>query len=319
MLERRSIKLPIILGTTLIVLIVALIVGWVLLTVFGANSEGNNPYFYWTLLSVGSAVFGVVLVGVILYLALSVKAINLSRRQSNFIDSVTHELKSPIASLKLCLQTMDRRHLDADERHKFRELMLEDVDRLDQLISHLLDAGRLHKRPVDQEVVDVELSEVLRDCAQTVCVRYYVAPAAIQMQLEPCIVRARVVDVQVMFRNLIDNAVKYAGDPPEVRIELSMESQERAVVRIIDNGRGIPPKQRRRIFGRFVRLGLELEREKPGTGLGLSIVWVMVRRLRGKIQVRDAESGEGTVFEVQLPATPVQSQRALDESSAEVA
>ena len=95
MLERRSLRWPIFLGVTLIVLLVALTVGWVLLSVFAAH---------WILLTVGTLLFVVVLTGVIAYLTLTVKAINLNQRQSNFIDSVTHELKSPLASLKLYLQ-----------------------------------------------------------------------------------------------------------------------------------------------------------------------------------------------------------------------
>ncbi|HYW80561.1 MAG TPA: ATP-binding protein, partial [Thermoguttaceae bacterium] len=103
------------------------------------------------------------------------------------------------------------------------------------------------------------------------------------------------------FRNLLDNAVKYAGSPPEVEVSTGRMADGRVVTLISDNGRGIPPKMRRKIFGRFVRLGMELEREKPGTGLGLYIVRTLVRRLRGRIRVNDREGGPGTVFEVELP------------------
>ena len=105
----------------------------------------------------------------------------------------------------------------------------------------------------------------------------------------------------MIFRNLLDNAVKYAGSPPRVEVNLRRDGDGRVIVRIADNGRGIPTHLRRKIFGRFVRLGLELEREKPGTGLGLFIARTLVRRLHGQIRVRDPEKGPGTVFEVQLP------------------
>jgi signal transduction histidine kinase len=117
-------------------------------------------------------------------------------------------------------------------------------------------------------------------------------------------VRARRVDLDMLFRNLLDNAVKYAGTPPQVQVSLRLESGPLAVVRIADNGRGIPPKMRRKIFGRFVRLGLELEREKPGTGLGLYIARTIARRLRGRIRVQDRRPAPGTVFEVHLPGGP---------------
>jgi signal transduction histidine kinase len=105
----------------------------------------------------------------------------------------------------------------------------------------------------------------------------------------------------LIFRNLLDNAVKYGGSEPEVVIESRRSADQTAVVRIADNGSGIPPRWRRKVFGRFVRLGVELEREKAGTGLGLHIVRTLVRQLRGKIYVRSREPGPGTVFEVVLP------------------
>ena len=124
----------------------------------------------------------------------------------------------------------------------------------------------------------------------------------VHLALQPCLVCARRVDLDIVFRNLIDNAVKYAASEPRVEVTLRRTPDGRAVVRIADNGRGIPHGLRRKIFGRFERLGSELEREKPGTGLGLYLVRNHVRRLRGRVRVRDPERGPGTVFEVQLPA-----------------
>ena len=98
---------------------------------------------YWILLSLGATFIVMLLAGVVIYLVLTVKAINLNRRQSNFIDSVTHELKSPIASMKLYLQTLHRRQVPQEEQASFYQFMLEDLDRLDRLINQLLDAGRL--------------------------------------------------------------------------------------------------------------------------------------------------------------------------------
>jgi signal transduction histidine kinase len=107
-------------------------------------------------------------------------------------------------------------------------------------------------------------------------------------------------DLEIIFRNLIDNAVKYAGQPPQVEVRSRMGGDSSVVVQISDNGRGIPLHLRRKIFGRFVRLGLELEREKPGTGLGLHIVRTLVRRLHGQIRIRDVARGTGAMFEVTL-------------------
>lgn len=301
MFPRRNLGWPITLGVVMIVLLVLLAVGWVVMTIIGARYS-VNPGLYWTLLSVGSVMLVAMIVGTAMYLSLTIKAINLNRRQSNFIDSVTHELKSPIASLKLYLQTLNRRALSQEEQQGFFKDMLEDVERLDGLINHMLDAARLEKTPVESDVDEVDLPVLLTESARSVCVRYRVPVETVTIDCPACVVRAPRVDVDVVFRNLLDNAIKYGGSPPEVTVTARFEGEHRIVVRISDNGAGIPLAMRRKIFGRFERLGLELERSKPGTGLGLHIVRTLVSRLRGRVRVRDRESGTGTVFEVMLPA-----------------
>lgn len=295
MFERWSLRLPITLGVTLILLIIALIVGWVLVTM------GVIAKLSWTLLSVGILILAIVLAGVITYLTLSIKAINLSRRQSNFIDSVTHELKSPIASLKLYLQTMHKREVSEDERATFHRYMMDDVERLDNLISHLLDAGAVTKGEETASTETIQLNELIEQCADSVCDRYRVDRAAVQLDLAACSIEGNRVDAVMIFRNLLDNAVKYSGSPPMVTAYLRLEG-ELAIAEISDNGPGIPRDKRRKIFGRFVRLGEELQRKKPGTGLGLFIVRTLVKRLGGKVRVLDRDRKMGTVFEVRLPA-----------------
>jgi signal transduction histidine kinase len=304
MSSRRPLSTPIWLAIGMITLLVVLTVGWALLTVFGALKDSSTAGLYWALLTVGSTFILLLLVGVILYLILSIKAINLTRRQSNFIDSVTHELKSPIASMKLYLQTLNRHQVSQQMQTDFHRFMLEDLERLDHLINQMLDAGRLDVERPKGEQEDVELSTLLHDCAAAVCMNYRVPAETVRLELQPTIVVGRRIDLDVVFRNLVDNAVKYAGSPPRVEVSLRREGDGPVIVRIADNGRGIPLHLRRKIFGRFVRLGLELEREKPGTGLGLYIARTLVRRLRGQIRVRDPEKGPGTVFEVQLPGKP---------------
>lgn len=301
---RRSVRLPVLLAVVMTVLLVVLTVGWVLLSLFGALANTQFAGLNWALFGVGTAFIGLLLAGVVVYAVLSVKAINLGRRQSNFIDSVTHELKSPIASMKLYLQTLHRRQVSHEQQAGFVRFMLEDVERLDHLINQMLDAGRLESDRVEGEARDVDLAGVLRECAGAIAARYRVPEETIVLDLQPCAVRARPVDLEMLFRNLMDNAMKYAGAPPDVRVGLRVESGRWAAVRVADNGPGVPLKHRRKIFGRFVRLGSELEREKPGTGLGLYIAQTVARRLKGSIRVRDRRPGPGTVFEVHLPALP---------------
>jgi signal transduction histidine kinase len=303
MWDRRSLKWPITLGVILLVVLVVMLVGWVLLSVIAVGLSKEAASLYWTSLIVGSSLLVVVIVGVSMYLTLTIKTINLNRRQSNFMDSITHELKSPITSLKLYLQTLHRRPVSPEEQLRFFQFMLEDVERLDGLINHVLDAARLDRQPSDAETnaEPVELEPVLRQCVQEVCSRYRTAPESVQVQIEPGIIRARRVDLEMIFRNLIDNAVKYAGDPPQVSVESRPKPDGTVVTEVRDNGPGIPLRYRHKIFGRFVRLGSELERSKPGTGLGLYIVHTLIKRLKGKVRVRDLDHSSGTVFEVTLP------------------
>jgi signal transduction histidine kinase len=287
----------------MILLLVVLTVGWVVVTAYNG---------WWAILAVGTTLLGLVLAGVVIYLLLTIKEIRLNQRQSNFMDSVTHELKSPIASLKLYLQTLTRRQVSDEEQADFHRFMLEDLDRLDRLISHMLDAARLDQKPVAQEVQDVELCRLLEQVTDSVCVQHRVPASSVRLNATPAVVRGRPLDIEILLRNLIDNAIKYSGERPEVEVACHPLGLDQVQIRVSDNGPGIPVGLRRKIFGRFVRLGNELEREQQGTGLGLFIVRNVVRRMRGKVNVRSRGSQPGTTFEVILPGKAlVQQEQAL--------
>lgn len=301
MFERRSIRTPITLGVILIVLIVVLIVLWVVGN-WLLVSDPNRVDFS-AMLALGIVLLAGVLAGVIAYLTMTVRAFKLNQRQSNFIDSVTHELKSPIASLKLYLQTMTRRSVDEQQQQDFHRIMLEDVERLDSLINHLLDAARIERGVEPAEIEPVRLDELLRQCATATCVRYRLPSETVEIAAPALLVKSQLVQLEILFRNLIDNAVKYGGSPPEVMVTADLNDQNQVNVSIIDNGAGIPANQRRKVFGRFVRLGSELERSRPGTGLGLYLVRNVVRAIGGTIRVHDrSEQSDqnGTEFTVTL-------------------
>lgn len=299
MLQRRSLGWPITLGVIMILLLVVLTVGWVVVT-------SHNRW--WAILAVGTTLLVLVLAGVVMYLLLSIKEIRLNQRQSNFMDSVTHELKSPIASLKLYVQTLSRRQVSEQEQADFHRFMLEDLERLDRLINHMLDAARLDQAPVDREQEDVELSALLAKVADFVSTHHRIPSRCIRLNATPAIVRGRALDVEILYRNLIENAVKYAGREPEVIVDCYPLAPDRVLTRVTDNGPGIPPSLRRKIFNRFVRLGDELERSQQGTGLGLFIVRNVVRRMRGTVNVRARSGQQGTIFEVILPGRAVAQQ-----------
>ncbi len=285
----------------MIVLLIVLMVGWVLVSVFGALKQHELAPFYWTVLPLGAVFMVILLLGVIAYLIISIQIIRVNRQQSNFIDSVTHELKSPIAALKLYLQTLNRREVKVEQQAEFHRAMLEEVDRLDHLTTQILDAGRIETgREVGRREL-IEMDELTRECAERLRKTYRADEEAIQYDLEPCECVGRRVEIEIILRNLIDNALKYASEPPRVEIGLRRRDDGKMQFRVGDNGQGIAPAMRKKIFGRFVRLGVELQREKPGTGLGLYIVRSLVRKMRGEIQVFHRPEG-GTVFELVLPA-----------------
>ena len=295
MIRRSSFTWPIILASLMLALIVALLVIWI---VAQARSQS------WTLLTLGTIFILLVLAGVVIYLVLTLKEINLNRRQANFIDSVTHELKSPIASIKLCLQTLDLRQVPPEQQREFLRYMLEDVQRLDALIDHLLVAARLeHEHPTEINVPAVSLVPLLTGCAEQIRRRYQLQEGQIRLEVKPAVVTGRPQDLEMIFLNLLDNAIKYGGTTPQALVELLPHGQDRVIVRISDNGKGVRYELRSRIFRRFFRGGSELERTTKGTGLGLYIVKSLVRKLNGRIQLHGRGPMQGAAFDVELPGS----------------
>ena len=304
MFERKSLKWPILVAILMIVMLVGLTIGWVLLNVFSAldAEKTSRSAIYWILLSVGAVFFACLLAGVILYLIWLIQNINLNRRQSNFIDAVTHELKTPIASLKLYLQTLNRRDVQGPQRQEFYATMMEDVDRLDRLINQLLDVARLQRDRQDLDAKEwVSLRELVEECVSRLAKQHSVSTDLFRMEIEDCQVLAHRIDIDVLLGNLLDNAIKYSAQEPEIEIRITFQNAS-ALIAISDNGQGIPRHLRRKIFWRFYRAGDELERRKPGVGLGLFLVRSIVERLKGSIAVSERIEQPGATFLVTLPA-----------------
>lgn len=297
MIKRSSLTWPITLVVVLLSLIVALLVIWII-----AQARENH----WALLTIGTIFITLILIGVVAYFVWTVKEYRLNRRQANFIDSVTHELKSPIASIKLCLQTLDLRSVSEDQQREFHRFMLEDIQRLDTLIDHLLAVARIDQVARTEPPEDVPLDMLLRSCGDEIRRRYQLEPAQLQLQIAPCTVRGTPRDLEMVFLNLLDNAVKYGGKPPEVLVQSEVHDGNRVLVRISDNGRGIRFEFRRKIFQRFYRGGTELERTTKGTGLGLYIVKSLLAKMKGRINVHGRGPLRGATFEVELPGQPGQ-------------
>ncbi len=292
--KRSTLRLPLTLSVTVMVLNVTLMVFWIVLLAQGAK---------WTAVAAGVVAFTLILAGLSFWLVLTIKEIRLNNRQANFVDSVTHELKSPIAALKLYLETLRLRNLDDRKRQEFHAVMEKELNRLDQLINQLLEVGRLDAIGDLEEPEDIELDALLRRCAETACTHHqHRVNDVFTFQVPPLVLNARQIVLELVFANLLDNAVKYGGDPPRVVVAGEPLGPNRVRISITNAGPGVPPEDRRKIFGIFYRGGSELQRRRKGTGLGLYIVSTLVRKLRGKVHVEDRADGKpGCTFEVDLP------------------
>lgn len=295
MIKRSSLTWPIMLAVVVLVLIVTVLIIWII----GQAAEQK-----WAMLTIGTVFLTLILLGVVVYFIWTIREYRLNRRQANFIDSVTHELKSPIASLKLCLQTLELRSVAPEQQREYHKFMMEDIQRLDSMIDHLLAVARLDHVERDEQLEDVRLDALLKRCADEIHRRYEIGSEQLRLELEPCVVRGRGRDLEMVFLNLLDNAVKYAGTDPKVLVQSYVHREKRVVTKISDNGEGVRFELRRKIFKRFYRGGSELERTTKGTGLGLYIVKSLVSKMKGKINVHGRGPLRGATFEVDLPVQP---------------
>jgi two-component system phosphate regulon sensor histidine kinase PhoR len=290
---RTTLRLPITLGVVLMTLNVAMLIGWIVMQVQASG---------WGALIVGVVIFALILVGLSFYLFLMIKEVRLNQRQANFVDSVTHELKSPIASLKLYLETLEMRPVSDEQRAKFYRVMDQELERLDHLITQLLEVGRIDAIGEQSDPEDILVDSMLRRCGGAACAHHKRDEVeTVVYDIQPAVLYARPLVVETIFRNLMDNAIKYAGDPPRVEVSVRVTDRGRVVARIADNGDGVPPELRKHIFGMFFRGGSELTRRQKGTGLGLYIVNTLVRQMKGRVSVHDRPGQSGSVFEVDLP------------------
>lgn len=302
-----SIAPPIIWGSILIAICIALITLWNVVIVMDykhirALSDAQVPggSGRWVLLAIGCVLFAGVLVGLIFFLVSLVKQIRLNRAQQNFIDSVTHELKTPLTSLKLHLQTLQRGKASPEKAQEFHAVMLEDVERLSLLLDHVLTAARL-ERPQAITLEALALRPLLDEVAGTIRSRYGLPPEAIAVEGTDAEVRGEPAGLYMVFLNLLDNAVKYSGQAVKVEVAIKALSAGGAEVVVRDHGVGLAPRDLKRVFQRFYRVGSELTRTRPGTGLGLFIVRETLHLLGGRIRAESAGPGQGTAFVVQLP------------------
>jgi two-component system, OmpR family, sensor histidine kinase SenX3 len=297
--HRKSVYFFTALGACLVALAVALNVGWILLN--------------WrevALLVLGVIFFGLIIGGLVLNTIFLVREIRRSEQHDSFINAVTHELKTPIASIRLYLETLQRRDVGETQRREFYDIMLAESDRLLYTVEQVLRAGRTGHRRRHIHSALVDMRELVQGCIELCRTGAGLPINAITFseQIPPGerpVVRGEPDELRAAVSNLLDNAVKYSEQEARVSVEISLEGDRRVIIRVKDNGIGIPREQLRRIFKRFYRVPRIVMTRVKGTGLGLFIVRSVVEKHGGKVFAESDGDGQGSTFTISLPRAPI--------------
>lgn len=287
MQRRKALILSVIFSASLILLAVALNVGWILIS-----------WREFALLVLGVILFSLIIAGLILNTTFLIREIRRNELQDAFLNAVTHELKTPVASIKLYLETLKNRDIPEEKRKEFYEIMLADSNRLMNTVEQVLQAARSRERKV--EVNRIHLNSLLENSIKMTLLRHKLPDSAIKLsQSEEVYITGNEDEIQTVFLNLLDNAVKYSSNEPKIQIRLK-NSSKKVDVLIKDNGIGIDPSEIKQVFKRFYR-AMNVPENRKGTGLGLFIVKTIVEKHGGKVWAESRGVGKGSTFVVRLP------------------
>jgi signal transduction histidine kinase len=301
--RRGTIVFFVCLGIGLVALAVALNVGWIILN----WREGVLLFF-------GIIFFALIIAGMIVNTSFLVREIRRSEQHDSFINAVTHELKTPVASIRLHLETLQRRDLPEPQKQEFYRVMLSDTDRLTQTVEQVLRAGRAGDKRAGREKSAVDFRQIVRESMDAARTRHHLPLEAIryeeasnQSSNQPSNngtamrVQGSDEDLRTAVFNVLDNAVKYSGDEVDVRVRLDMPDEKRIVLSVQDHGIGIPADDMKSIFKRFYRVNDRSLAHVKGTGLGLFIVKSIAQKHGGKVFAESAGEGQGTTITLELP------------------
>lgn len=292
MRRRRAAIFFLVLGICLISLAVALNVGWVLLNLREV-----------VLLVLGMVFFALIITGLILNTIFLVREIRRNEQQDAFLNAMTHELKTPIASLKLYLETLKTREVPEHKRREFYDVMLDDSNRLLATVEQVLQASKSREKQRQLNISEIELNDLLTESIKIIQTRYKLDEPTIKFteSAEDVLISGDRAELQTVFTNLLDNAVKYSDGSPKILVRVKNTGEKKVQIFIKDSGIGIDSAELKRIFKRFYRVANLSTQEKKGTGLGLFIVQSIVKKHGGKIWADSKGEGKGSTFIVQLP------------------
>ncbi len=251
----------------------------------------------------GVLFFGAIATGLVLNTSFLVREIRKNEQHDSFINSVTHELKTPIASIRLYLQTLERRDVPETQRREFYRLMLDDADRLMNTVEQVLKAGRAgaHKR----EHISLDFGELVQQCVERTRNSYHLQPDVLRFESgingSGSRVQGDPEDLQTAVANILDNAVKYSAGKVDVLVRLTSQDKQQLTLSVQDRGVGIPPNELKSIFKRFYRVPGRALPQVRGTGLGLFLVRTIAKRHGGRVFADSAGEGRGTTVTLELP------------------
>jgi two-component system sensor histidine kinase SenX3 len=299
--RRGTIAVFITLGVLLTGLTVFLNITWII------RNEGHLA-----LLILGIILFAILVAGVVLNTIFLVREVRRNERQDSFLNAVTHELKTPIASIRLYLETLQRRPLEEPQRQEFYKIMLSDSDRLLATVEQVLKAGQLGQRHRQQNRTVINLESLVADCIAITLQRHHLPPESIVLEPTPGAVPLHTLgiaeDLRTAVINVLDNAVKYSPEGVRIRCSLAITRYTWVTLSITDTGVGIPQNQLKRIFKRFYRVPGRSMAKIKGTGLGLFLVRNIARQHGGDATATSSGAGLGATITITLPlATSVES------------
>jgi two-component system, OmpR family, sensor histidine kinase SenX3 len=281
------------LGACLVGLAIALNVTWIVL-----NWREVVP------LVLGIIFFALIIAGIVVYTVFLVREIHKNEQQDSFLNAVTHELKTPIASIRLYLETLQTRQLTEAQHQDFYRIMLEDTDRLLGTVEQILKAGEARHASKKKNWERVDFSAIVAETVDLTRLRHHLPPEALQFAGaggDAIYLRGNPQELRTAVFNLVENAVKYSGEKMEIEIDLESPDIDTVLLRVQDKGVGIPHDELKRIFKRFYRVTSTAKGRVKGTGLGLFIVRSIARRHGGDAFAESEGTGRGSTFTLRLP------------------
>lgn len=311
MRSKRSVRIIVSYVLSLVVAL-SLLVWWIVYVVqssaainrFAARLGGGGTNSMWLVLGIGCGLFVILIAGLTFQLAHALAERNYSRKQEEFVSNITHEMKSPLAAIKLHAQTLQLADLPVDERQRSVGFVLQQVGRMETLVDNVLESSRLvaRKRRLALEPVALapwcsayfdEMRGVLD--ARGITLQVDVRTTSTVMAAPDALHR--------VLTNLLENAARFSMRGGEIRCRVTDHPNE-VWLEVEDDGIGIPRAELKKVFDRFYQIGREISGRRGGTGLGLSIVWGLVREMKGQVRAYSQEGRPGTRFVITLPAVP---------------